>query len=160
MNRNIGQGDPEEMLHLTGLIKSKFIEERLYLRHSQSSTPGPAVSWSCGCSLSSVGCGRTSRFAGHRRSGPPGFGRGVWLFDPDSHPTSASPLHLDRPLHPCQDTPPERPSSLPCRCQQDHDALYQQYFKTTTRRVLHEGSIFKLERLVEKSKFESFRAMF
>ena len=31
MNRNIGQGDPEEMLHLTGLIKSKFIEERLYL---------------------------------------------------------------------------------------------------------------------------------
>ena len=39
------------------------------------------------------------------------------FLDPDSQPTSAGPLHLDRPLHPCQDIPPVRPSSWPCRSQ-------------------------------------------
>ena len=34
---------------------------------------------------------------------------------------------------------------------QDHDALFQQYFKTTTRRVLHVGWYFELEMLLEKS---------
>jgi len=50
--------------------------------------------------------------------------------------------------------PPQRlPAPVGEYFKQDHEALYQQYSKTTTRRVLRVGD-FELEMLLEKSNIE------